>query len=681
MDMSVVSTILRALLKWWWLIVISIALGVGVGYFLRREQPDIYLAKATTLVGQDPRAAAAAGTSFSNQSNSTLLEAYSIFARRASALNPVIEDLNLGTTAEELAERISLSGNPNAALLEISVSDTDPERAAQIANRVAQELVNQSRSNNSSQNQDFVKGQLADLETQISQLQDRLDQLTQEGAAYTSAFDINRNRQEREAIQDTIAELRSDYAALNASVGNIQGVVQLFEPAAPNYLPVATTSLLGLVFAGVGGGVLATLTIVLITFFDDRLQWEESDQETIQGVKILGPLGIIPRHNLPLYIETMPTSIEMQAMRQVRDKIALASDPPPRVLTFLSYDSGDGKTITSSNMALTFAKAGLRTIVIDLDMRRGDLHEVFRFPNVYGVSDLVAAKEPLEDILQEAILDSGYENLAIMTSGRSNTDPAALLSRARFPHLIFLLKKQFDMIVMDSAPTIAGSDAIFLSEVSDGVVVVVSARRTTMTGLKRTLSSLREAQDVNILGVVFNRVRLQITSKYSNTYYQQMPGMEASKLSQEILNPSKGFNLRAGVIQNREGERLYSIAACAARLGVKPKTVNQWCSTGYLKSQRRPFRRWIKESDIDDLLKRLPREGAVMKPTLVQESDAMPMPVPAPMPASQPSSTTGVTKELNRIPDQLREQREALLDFVKKPSQSESETPNSNSQH
>jgi len=677
MDTSVVSTILRALLKWWWLIVISVALGVGAGYFLRREQPDIYFAKATTLVGQDPRAAASAGASFSGQSSLTLLEAYSIFARRASVLNPVIEDLNLGTTPEELSNRITLDANAGAALLEISVFDTDPERAAQIANRLAQELVNQSRANNSGQNQEFVKAQLTDLENQITQLQDRLDQLVLEAATLVSAFDINQNRQERETIQTTITELRRDYAELNASMGNAQGLVQMFELATPNYFPIATNNALDLVFAGAGGGILAILTIVLITFFDDRLQWEESDQESIQGVKILGPLGIIPRHKLPMYVDTMPNSVDMQAVRQVRDKIVLASDPRPRVVTFLSYDSGDGKTLTSANMALTFAKAGLRTIVVDLDMRRGDLHEIFRLPNVYGISDLVAAKEPLEDILQNAILDSGYENLALMTSGRSNADPAALLSRARFPQLIYLLKKQFDMIVMDSAPTIAGSDPIFLAEVSDGVVVVVSARRTTMTGLKRTLASLREAQDVNILGVVFNRVRLQITSKYSNTYYQQMPGMKSSRLTQELLNPKKGFNLRAGVIQNNQGERYYSVAACALRLGVKEKTVREWCSSGYLKSQRRPFRRWIKESDIEDLLKRLPHEPDVKELAVAVEE-----PAPAPIPVPQPASSTGVsTKELNRIPDQLREQREALLDFVKKPSSSESETPNSNSQH
>lgn len=672
MDISVVSTILRALLKWWWLIVISIALGVGAGYFLRREQPDIYFAKATTLIGQDPRAAG--GTGFSGQSNITLLEAYSIFARRASVLNPVIQDLNLGTTSDELATRLGLQVNPGAALLEISVFDTDPERAALIANRLAQELVNQSRTNNSGQNQEFIKAQLTDLENQIIQLQNRLDQLVLASAGLTSAFDINQNRLERDTIQGTIAELRRDYADLNTSMGSSQGLVQLFEVATPNYLPIAASSALDLVFAGLGGGVLAILTIVLITFFDDRLQWEESDQETIQGVKILGPLGIIPRHKLPLYVDTMPNSVDMQAVRQVRDKIILASDPRPRVVAFLSYDSGDGKTLTSANMALTFAKAGLRTVVLDLDLRRGDLHEIFRLPNVYGISDLVTAKEPLEDILQGAILDSGYENLALMTSGRSNADPAALLSRARFPQLIYLLKKQFDMIVMDSAPTIAGSDAIFLAEVSDGVVIVVSARRTTMTGLKRTVASLREAQDVNILGLVFNRVRLQVMSKYSNTYYQQVPGMKSTRLSQELLNPRKGFSLRAGVIQNKQGERFYSVSACALRLGVKEKTVREWCSTGYLKSQRSPLRRWIKESDIEDLLKRLPHEVAVAAPPIVEE--------PAPVAALQPVSTTGVsTKELNRIPDQLREQREALLDFVKKPSQPDSENPGSNSQH
>jgi hypothetical protein len=283
-----------------------------------------------------------------------------------------------------------------------------------------------------------------------------------------------------------------------------------------------------------------------------------------------------------------------------------------------------------------------------------------------GVSDLVAAREPLEDMLGTALLDSGYENLTIMTCGRSNTDPAALLSKSRFPQLIYLLKQRFDMVVLDSAPTIAGADPVFLAEVSDGVVIVVSARRTTMSGLKRTVTSLREAQDVHILGVVFNRVRLQITSKYSNTYYQQVPGMNSSKLTQELLKPSRSpLNLRASVIEGQNGERYYSVSACATRLGVKEKTVREWCSTGYLKAQRRPIRLWVKESDIDALIKRLPvhETREVSRPLTVAEE----IPVLAPQPSR------GGDEDVNRLPDQLREQRAALLDFVNKPNHSDLE--------
>src|SRR5690606_2757119 len=117
-------------------------------------------------------------------------------------------------------------------------------------------------------------------------------------------------------------------------------------------------------------------------------------------------------------------------------------------------------------------------------------------------------------------------------------------------------KARYDMVIFDSAPTIAGQDAVFLGDKSDGVVIVVNARRTTQTAFRRTVASLSEGQHITLLGLVVNRVRLQVTSKYSSSYYRHTPGVSPEQLNRELLKPSRsGLNLRSNVMVTAEGER------------------------------------------------------------------------------------------------------------------------------
>ncbi len=661
MNASIISTLLRALLKWWWLIVIAVAVSVGVGYFVRTDQPDIYYAKATVLVGQDAR------TTEQNafRANRDLLVAYSVFVRRSTVLQPVIDDLNLNTIPDVVNSMMQVYPNAEASLLEIVINDTDPERAALIANRTAQELVNQSATGGGANvgDPEFINRQLRNLQQQIDQLQARFDDLLAEVPNLSSAFDLSQNAQERGSIGDTLQTLQSLYAQYLSSTTEVQRQVQLFELAMPNYFPIATSSMIDLVIAGGAGGLLAIATIVLITFFDDRFQWAEGGADIVQGVRVLGPLGIVASNKLPFYAETAPESIEAEALRQIRSKIVLTAKDgiPPRVLTFVSHDSGDGKTLTTSNMALTFARSGERTVVIDGDIRKGDLHELFRLPNVFGISDVLASRDPVEHVLNESILQTGFENLALIPAGRASHDPAALLSNPRLKEVIEALKRRYDIVVFDSAPTIAGQDSVFLGENSDGAVIVVNARRTTQRAIKRTIHSLGEGRNVNIMGMLVNRVRLQVTSKYSSTYYRHAPGLTNEQLNKELLNPKKGgLRARSNIILNKNGERLYSVEASASRLGVRKQTIREWQKSGYIKMEKQGFRTWVNENEIERILNNLPIEPANLKPQ-----------TKAPTP-SETAANGGVTARLP-VHDQLREQRNAVLGFASKNDSSEAE--------
>jgi capsular exopolysaccharide synthesis family protein len=605
---SPLQIVLKLVLKWWWLMLITVALGAGVGYFIRTRQPNLYFARATIWFGGNIESTIANVSSL--QLINELITVYSGLARRENILQPVIERLNLGISVPQMQERMYTAADLELPLMEIVVADTDPVKAADIANAIANELIVNSPTEQESEETAFKRQQLRDLASQIQTLQTQYDADVAAGADLTNAFQIAQNLQQRNATLTTIRELQSLYAELSAGVGSSVSSLVLYDPATAENALVVQGSAMSIILSGVAGLAVSVATIVLIAFLDDRLQWHEG-LEFVHGVKVLGPLGVVPRNKLPLYIDSMPETIESEMLRQLRAKLVLAAGgEPPRLVTVTSYDSGDGKTVTSANLALASARSGLRTLLIDGDIRKGDIHEVFRLPNVMGLTDIVSSRENVDLLLSRALLESGYDNLTVLTSGRSTADPSALVSSPRFAAVIESLKMRFDTVIMDSVPTIGGPDSAFMAELSDGVVIVIHGQRTTEKSFKRTLQTIQQGRNVNIFGMVFNRVPLQVTSSYSKPYYRRTLTISPDKLSKELLSAGKKRSLvtfNRNVMVDKNGDRLYSMAAAALQLGITEKGLRYWLDSGQLSSERHGLRRWVRESEIGLLLEKLPR--------------------------------------------------------------------------
>jgi capsular exopolysaccharide synthesis family protein len=650
-------------MKWWWLIAIAVAIGGGVGYLIRSNQPDIYFARTTVLFGGGQLNF---GTADGNtlQQIRDLITVYAGIVRQDKTLSPVIKAMELNMTTDQINQQLKVNQLPSLLLLEIIYSDTDPIRAADIANAIAGQLVADSPANKSSRETEFKRLQLRELETQIEQLQSQYDALIAKGATLTSAVSIAQNQAELTQTGQTLQSVRELYAQMSAGLPNSAQFIQIYDAAtAQNALRVAG-SMASVLLAAAGGLAISVATIVLLGFLDDRLQWHEGLEE-IMGVKVLGPLGIVPRNKLPLYLTTIPESTESEVLRQLRAKVVLAAGGlNPRILTVTSYDSGDGKTVTSANLALAAAQAGLRTLLIDGDIRKGDLHEIFRLPNVMGFSDILASRDDIGVLLPRALLDTGYENLAILTSGRASSDPAALLSKPRLGEVLAVLSKQFDAVIMDSVPTIGGPDAAFLVERSDGVIIIAHAQRTTRKGLGRTLQSLQSVREGKIYGLAFNRIALQTTSTYNQPYYRRTLAISPEKLNQELINTSKRpsfFGRSRHVVLDKDGTHLYSLTAAAVQLGVSQEILKTWIKTGYVKVTRRRRRQWIAHNDIVQLLDRLPR------------SEFAAISRPAALPPQSLGNGSGKKESSGKIHELLRDQRDALLAAARESGADESQ--------
>jgi capsular exopolysaccharide synthesis family protein len=185
----------------------------------------------------------------------------------------------------------------------------------------------------------------------------------------------------------------------------------------------------------------------------------------------------------------------------------------------------EGKTVTSVNLAMTIAQSENKVLLIDGDLRRPRVHEVFGLDNSTGLSTYLAGASDLD-----IIHDSPVANLKVIASGPIPPNPSELLSSSRLKKLIGELHDSFDLILWDSAPILTVTDSLILSSVLDGTVVVTRSGKSTYEDVRRGIRSLNEVE-THFLGIVINgfepkkgdRSYGYYSNYYSHTHIQDRP--------------------------------------------------------------------------------------------------------------------------------------------------------------
>jgi tyrosine-protein kinase Etk/Wzc len=172
----------------------------------------------------------------------------------------------------------------------------------------------------------------------------------------------------------------------------------------------------------------------------------------------------------------------------------------------------EGKSTTVSNLAITLAQLGTKVVLIDSDLRRPVIHSIFGLDKDTGLTNYLMDSIPYEKVCQKSMLD----NLSIVTSGVLPPNPSELLGSRGMEEFIERLKKDFDVILFDSPPIIAVTDAAILCGRVDGVFLVVSAGSTNKDAILRA-RSLLDNVDARVLGALLNN--LEISSAYGSSYY------------------------------------------------------------------------------------------------------------------------------------------------------------------
>ena len=207
-----------------------------------------------------------------------------------------------------------------------------------------------------------------------------------------------------------------------------------------------------------------------------------------------------------------PRSPVAEAYRSLRTNLEFSSlDEPLRTMVVTSPAPEAGKSTTLANLAVTIGQAGKQVTLVDCDLRRPSLHEIFDVSNSAGLTSVMLDDTQSAPPLRE----TGVAGLKLLVSGPLPPNPAELLGSRRMADLIKTLREQADMVLFDAPPVIAVTDAAILASQVDGVLLVLNAGVTKRDHAKRAKVALDKV-NARIVGTVLNNVKLD-TSLYG--YY------------------------------------------------------------------------------------------------------------------------------------------------------------------
>ncbi len=315
------------------------------------------------------------------------------------------------------------------------------------------------------------------------------------------------------------------------------GNVQIIDPASPPGWPVSPRVQVNITVAVLLGLGLA----IVVAFVLDRLDGSVKAPEDLEkkGFKILSVIPMIPQANVtsgkseiersvlvtgrkvPLRLVTIhsPLDSTSETYRSLRTVIQYSrSVGKVRSLLVVSALPQEGKSTTVVNLSVAFAHAGMKTLMLDADLRGPILHKLWNVQERPGLIDFLRDKAPLDAVIK----GTSVENLFVLPAGSISSNPSEILGSDAMKSSMEILKQNFDMVMIDSPPVLAVTDAAVLSQLADAVLFVTSAKSTKLDLVDKGSEALRQV-DANVIGYVLNEFdyRKAYGTYYNHRYYSQ----------------------------------------------------------------------------------------------------------------------------------------------------------------
>jgi capsular exopolysaccharide synthesis family protein len=338
---------------------------------------------------------------------------------------------------------------------------------------------------------------------QLSQVRDRETEMERRiGSATVDIQSIPARTIEEMRLKRNVLTAEQLYGALKGNYANAQLAaaspapdVKMLDSAVAPLMPTSNSTARILFVAVFGGIGLAIGIAMLLDGIDKRILYPE--QATELGLTISGTVPLLPKggvqqqspEQLTQLVESFRT-LRMNVMHSSGKHVSLAvSSPSP----------GDGKSFIASNLAMSFADAGFRTVLVDGDTRRGSLHDLFEVPRAAGLTDFLAG----EALQSEIIHPTGHDKLALIPSGRPRRQSPELLVSAELGRLVADLRNKFDVVIYDTPPLAAGIDGYAIASAAGSLLVVLRIAQTERRMANAKLALL-DRLPIHVMGAVLN---------------------------------------------------------------------------------------------------------------------------------------------------------------------------------
>lgn len=439
---------IRVLRKNWLLIVVITLIGVGAAAAYSLTRTPLYESTSKVFVSAQGTSSVAElqqGNTFTQARVST----YVSLVSTQTVLVPVIGELELNTSSEELAEKVSASAALNTLIINITVSDSDPVLAAELADAIAESLA-----------------------------------VTVEAIERPAGSEVSPVR-----------------------LTQVQQAQVASAPASPN---VPVNLALGLLV----GLALSVGIAVLREVLDTRVR-NERDVREITESPILGGIAFDPKaKERPLIVQEDPRSPRAESFRALRTNLQFIDLDGRKSFVVTSSIQSEGKSTTAANLAVAMADAGLKVMLVDADMRRPKLATYLDLEGGAGLSDVLAGRAQLADVVQRW----GRQTLYVLLAGTVPPNPSELLGSKAMTQLIGDLESAFDVVLFDMPPLLPVTDAAVVAKAAGGAIVVVGVGRTTRHQLEGAIVSLEQA-GAKVAGLVLSMIPTKGPDSYGYGRY------------------------------------------------------------------------------------------------------------------------------------------------------------------
>lgn len=524
--------------RWLWLVALCALLAGGTAYILNKRSRPVYQARATLLLEQS-------GTALTKNLLRTVQWDPATYSHLLPILLPETSArLKIGPISPG---NISIQPVRDSQVIYLIVRDYDAQRATDIANTIPlvfDEYTESLLLDTYSEMKTSLSNEMKRLEGDITAAQTRLDVL---GTPATAA-----DKEEVKRLETALSQYRYNYGQLLASYeqvrlsetqskGNLVVFKQAETPTSPAFPKTKQNTLL----AAIVGAMLAVGIVFLIEYLDDTIKTQDDISRVLKR-SLLGGIAVLTSGRRGeaidvLITHTEPRSPLSEAFRGLRTNVRFASiDRPVGRLLITSAKPSEGKSLVAANLAITFAQSGCSVVLVDCDLRRPKQHTFFNIPNHAGVTDSLLSAPGTD--ANQWLRPTPVENLRLMTSGQIPPNPSELVGSRRMGELIEGLAKQNDVVIVDSPPVLAVTDAALLSRQVDGVLLILVAGGTREKEAHRAVEDLVKV-DAPILGVVLNKIPSHRHGEYANEYYYSQYAYSSSgrQSSSSPKTLSEGF--------------------------------------------------------------------------------------------------------------------------------------------